>query len=129
MTACPHCQQPMPDKDWVTVDVESNHVTVAGCDPIRMRRRFIDIMALLAKRMPGIVRWAEVEDILWPIERIDEPPDNMAGNVHAVISLMRKALRDLPIGIETVYGRGYRLYRIDPGNAHEVRHDALHQPA
>jgi DNA-binding winged helix-turn-helix (wHTH) protein len=129
MTACPHCQQPMPDKDWVTIDVASNLVIVPGCKPVYLRRAWIDILALMAKKAPGIVRRTQVYDVLWPVDRIDGPPEQMDNNVFAIMSMIRLALRDLPIGIETIRGRGYRLYRIDPGNAHEVRHDALHQRA
>src|SRR5215469_16426140 len=74
--------------------------------PVRIHRRALGILRLLAEAKGEIVSKDELMARLWPGRVVDE------GNLHVQVSALRKALDEHDGGhslVATVPGHGYRL--------------------
>jgi DNA-binding winged helix-turn-helix (wHTH) protein len=95
----------MPDRyefAGYQLDVREQRLTRDGV-PIKLTAKSIAVLALLAERAPTTVTRAEFEATIWPEGFID--PANLTQTIYMV----RKALGEHELPIETVNGRGYRL--------------------
>jgi DNA-binding winged helix-turn-helix (wHTH) protein len=95
----------MPERyefEGYLLDVREQRLTRDGV-PIKLTAKSLAVLALLAERAPATVSRAEFEASIWPDGFID--PSNLTQTIYMV----RKALGERELPIETVNGRGYRL--------------------
>ncbi len=99
-------------------------------DPVRLNRKAVETLLILAERSPQVVTKEEIIQFVWQDRIVDEA--NLTQNI-AVIRRTLNAGKGEPAYIETFPGRGYRLLgpvAVEPYPAADANHLAeLRSPA
>lgn len=105
---CPTCRKPLGEQVRVLVDLESNIAILDG-QALFLSPKQAEILECLASAMPLKVHKEELFRNLYQLEQ--EDPDQKI--VDVFICHLRKALQTTGYRIETLWGTGYRLVRIE----------------
>lgn len=104
MNLCPCCRQPLPALDEISVNMTGNVLLYNG-QCLKITRQEADLLEILVRRRPNTVLYDTIISGLWGLA---EPQD--AQNCLKVrITMLRKKLAPIGLGIKTEWGRGLRL--------------------
>jgi DNA-binding response OmpR family regulator len=111
---CPLCGGELPADGRVMVNLDSNTLRV-GEQMILLTAREAEVMTVLIDVMPGVASRQQLMDAVYGRLR-------SAGDwnvIRVMIMRIRKKIKSLPLRIETVNRRGYRLVVGREGQDHE----------
>lgn len=112
MRVCPTCSQEIPNGLQVRVDTAARTAIVDG-QPIRLTKQRAEVLAALVEKMPGVVRYAALEEVLRP-SYAPEPLADPARSLSVAITMIRRVCRGTRLRIENVRGIGFRAYLEEP---------------
>lgn len=101
---CPCCNSALSDERPAMVDLDSNTIS-AGNATIKLTPTEAEIAFVLLSRSPLPVRYEDAFRASSSLKGSDDPRGLMCVHVFAI----RRKIRSLPLVIETVPSRGYRL--------------------
>jgi DNA-binding response OmpR family regulator len=111
---CPCCGQSMPGRSALAIS-DDGTVVIPGGPTLHLRNQQVELLALLWKKMPGLLRYGEIYARLWDV---DKEPEGADKTIKVYISQLRSALAGTNFKIENESRRGYRMFRTDAPRSH-----------
>lgn len=106
MADCPCCGQALPDDGEIRIDLDGGFVVANGAVARLTEGEFNLFLMLWQSRLRLVLREALMSEAYW-LRSDEEEPDIKIIDVQ--ICKVRKKLASTGIGIDTVWGRGYRI--------------------
>jgi len=103
---CPTCGGELLQQEEVLLDEELNLVVVRG-ERVKLTGREFEVLNALVSRMPRPISKALLMDEIYGLFGGEEPVERI---LDVFVCRVRKKLRDTPLNIETVWGKGYRAF-------------------